>query len=212
MSKLKIASLVGVIVLAALVGGFYGFIKLKGDKVFGAANAPVNSTFSAAAIAEAYNGTQDVVGTHKDSTTTVGVASPTINVTNTYVSKVGTGLKDVVYQIRITAATTTVNNTSFIVQGSNDALCETVAGNASSTTDVVQKDINWYDAMTYLANRVHPTSFGVGSSTAVLTLVNANANTTEVIALKDVPFTCLKFAFSASSTAVYAGLNTFKSN
>ena len=107
-------------------------------------------------------------------------------------------------------STTTANNTNFTVQGSNDGLCETVAGNASSTTDVVQKDINWFDATVYALNRVHPTSYGVGSTTQIYDIVNANANSTALLALQSLPFNCLRFSFSASSTAVYVGLLPIK--
>lgn len=206
MSKVKIAGLVGVVVLAALVGGFYGFTKLKGEKAFGASNVAVNSTFSTTTDS-LLNRDSDVVGTHSG-TSTVPATYYTINATNTYVSVVGRNVKQANYHIKIVAVTTTINNLNVTVQGSNDWLCETQAGNASSTTDVVQKNINWTDAMVYMANRVHPTSFVNASTSLVMNWVNATADSSQTLVLTNLDFHCLRLLVSASGTQPYIGLST----
>ena len=181
----------------------------KADEDLGGANAPVNSSFNTTTDAYASNGMQDVIGTRLGSTTTVGVAigiNP--NVTTSYVSKIGRGINTALYQILVTSVTGTDNNLSFTVQGSNDYLCETQAGSASSTTDVVQSNIKWYDAMVYLRNRVFPTSLPNASSTAIYDFNDLAGNTALSLVFTDLNFTCLRFRVSGSSTLIYTGLNT----
>ena len=199
-----VAIIAGVFLVALL-----GYALWPKTNNLGGANAPTNSSFNTTTDAFASNGTQDVVGTHLGSTTTVGVAvGANPNVTTSYVSKIGNDKRLATYQIRVTSVTGTDNNLSFTVQGSNDWLCETQAGAASSTTDVVQSNINWYDAMTHLANRVYPTTIGSGSSTAVYDLNDVTAGTAQELVLTNLNYTCLRFRVSGSSTLIYVGLNT----
>ena len=204
----KVSKSVGVVVvflLAGIVGYASWSLFVRGN--LGAANAPLNSSFNTTTDSYLNYGTQDVVGTHIG-TSTVGASFPTPNVTSSFISVIGRNVKQADYQIFITAVTNTNNNLSFTVQGSNDYLCGTLAGSASSTTDVVQANINWYDAMSHLKGRVHPTSLGNGSSTVVYDWNDATVGSAQKIILEDLDFECLKFLMSVSSTKPYVGLNT----
>lgn len=199
--------MVSVVVLAALVGGFYGFMKLKGSGSLGAANAPLNSSFSTTTDSYLNYGTQDVCGTHIG-TSTVGCSFTAPNATSSYISVIGRSVNLATYQIKIMSVTSSDNNLSFTVQGSNDYLCGTLAGVASSTTNVVQGDINWYDAMVHLSNKVYPTSIANGSSTVIYTWEDTTVGSAHEIVLTNLNYECLKFLISGSSTLPYVGLNT----
>lgn len=216
MEKSKIAGITVVVFFLAALLGYASWQALTqpslGEgEILGASNAPVDSSFNITTNAYSSNGTQDVVGTRLGSTSTVGVAvgiAP--NVTTSYVSKIGNDKRIATYQIRVTSVTGTDNNLSFTVQGSNDYLCETRAGSASSTTDVVQANINWYDAMVNLKGRVYPTSLTNNSSTAIYDFNDVVGNNAWTVILTDLNFTCLRLRVSGSSTLIYAGLNTGK--
>lgn len=171
--------------------------------VLGGANATVDATF---VTGSPQYGTQDVIGTHVG-TSTLGVSWTTINVTNSYISDIGSA-KQATYQLKVTAVTTTANSANFRVQGSNDNLCMTQVGSVNATTNTVMADINWYDAMNHLQGRVEPTSLTAGSSTIVMPWLNVAAGDTAEILLTNLNFRCLKFLASASSTQLYVGLNT----
>ena len=207
MSKLKLGlSVLGVVAIVAVASLVVYSRQPKTPPAFGYATpTSVNSTFNTTTDSLLNNET-DIFGTHIG-TSTVGGVFATPNVTTSVVSVIA-GKNQATYQIKVTAVTSTVNNFSFTVQGSNDYLCNTLAGNASSTTDVVQKNINWYDAMVYLANRVHPTSFSNASSSLVLNWVNATADSAQTVVLKDLNFQCIRAIFSGSSTQPYIGLTT----
>jgi len=205
----KVFGAVAIFLLAGLLG-YAGWRSLT-DPSYGAANGPVNSSFNTTTDAFASNGTQDVIGTHLGSTTTVGASiSINPNVTTSYISRIGNDKRIATYQIRVTAPTGTDNNFSFSIQGSNDWLCETQAGAASSTTDVVQANINWYDAMVHLSNRVFPTTLTMNSSSAVYDFNDVVGNNAIEVVLTNLNYTCLRLRVSGSSTAIYAGLNTAK--
>lgn len=209
MNKLSVTLGALLLIVLSLIGGEYlGDRQANREPIpdLGGANAPVVSTFNT--TTDSYlNNAQDVIGTHIGSTT-VGIPWPTINVTNTYISKIGENKTIALYQFKVTAATTSQNSLVTTVQGSNDYLCETQASNASSTTDVVQSNINWYDAMSHLVNRVHPTSFSVGSSSLMIPWTNVAVGNTAELLLTNLNYRCLRLLVSASSTAVYAGLTT----
>ncbi len=169
-------------------------------------NLGVNSTFTTST--DSYrNQTSDIWGTHIG-TSTVGIGFPSPNVTSSVITKIGRNIRQATYQIKMISVTSTANNLSVTVQGSNDYLCDTSATSVSSTTDVVQTNINWYDAMTYETNRVHPTTFTNGSSTAIFDWANSTANSSNVIDLFNLNFECLRFRISGSSTLPYVGLST----
>ena len=205
MNKTVIA--VVVFVSAGLIGyaSWAGFIKpSNGEEFLGGANASMDSTF---VTGTPNYGTQDVVGTHVG-TTTIGASFANPNTTNTYVSVIGNNIKQAVYQIKIVAVTSSDNNISFTVQGSNDYLCGTQAGNGNATTNTVQANINWYDAMSHLKGRVHPTTLGNGSSTIVYDWNDATAGSAQEIVLTDLNYECLRLLLSTSSTKPYVGINT----
>lgn len=192
--------------LLTILAGFFGYLHLQGGKVFGASNAPTNSTFNTSTDSYLNYGTQDVVGTHVG-TTTAGNFFYTIDATSSYISKIGNEKSFASYQIKIVGVTSTINNLNLSVQGSNDYLCDTQAGSASTTTDVVQANINWYDAMVYLRNRVHPTSLVSNSSSLIMNFTNVLAGSGQEIVLTDINFRCLRLLVSASGTQPYVGLN-----
>ena len=196
---------IGVSVALLLALSAYALWPKTGN--LGGANAPLNSAINTSTDSYLNYGTQDVVGTHIG-TSTVGGVFPNPNVTTSFISVIGNSIRQATYQIKIVATTGTDNNMSFTVQGSNDYLCGTQAGNASSTTDVTMKDINWYDAMNHLTGRVQPVTMGNGSSTVIFDWEDTTAGSAKEVTLTNLNYQCLRLLVSASSTLIYAGLNT----
>lgn len=203
------AAVLGVVVIIAGVLLNSRFAQSEPD--IGAANAPVNSVISTSA--DVVNRGQDVVGTHVG-TTTVGVASAigasqSISVTTTYVSKIGRNIDTAIYNIKmVSVQSTTLNSLYLTVEGSNDGFCDTQGPPASSTTDVVKQDINWYSAMDHLKGKVHATSFGNASTTAIMSWINAAAGYGQQIILTDLNYECLRLGVSGVSTTPYINLIT----
>jgi hypothetical protein len=211
MNKLSVTLAIALFAVLAFFGGNYlgnRAVEQNTTEIpltFGAANAPSNSAISTSSEAGIFG--QDVVGTHQNSTTTIGVASTLA--TTTYVSKIGRGVETAIYMIKmVSVQSTTLNNLTVTVEGSNDLFCDTQAGPASSTTDVVKANINWFSAMDHLKDKVHATSFTNGSSTAVLAWANAAAGYGQEVILTNLAYECLRLGVSGVSTTPYIQLYT----
>lgn len=206
MNKLSITlAFVLFAVLAFFGGNYLGKTKVNPGFNIGAANTPSNSAISTVSEAGIYG--QDVVGTHENNTSTTGVASSLV--TSTYISRIGRNVNTAIYSIKmVSIQSSTNNNLNIAVEGSNDKFCDTQAGSASSTTNVTKAQINWFSAMDHLRGKSHVTSFTNGSTTAVLSWVNAVAGYGQEVILTDLAYECLKLNVSGVSTTPYIQLNT----
>lgn len=194
----KIAVTLGGIFLllaAFLIGGYLRAGRT--ELALGAGKYPVANT-------TVINYAGDVVGTHVG-TSTIGVDFET-TATSSYISRIGRAKTLANYMITAVSASATTNNLNFTVQGSNDYGCDTVAGSASSTTDVVQSNINWTSAGDHLVGSTGATALTNVSSTKMITVTNVSTSWGGEILLTNLNYECLKLGVSGASTTAYVSL------
>jgi hypothetical protein len=152
-----------------------------------------------------------VVG-QKTATTTIGAGFYVpVNVTSTFVTKIGAIKSIALYTVMPTAATTTGGGSGLrmTVEGSNDDFCDTSATSCSEGDNcVLTKDIKWTDAANHLPNIAQTTTFANASSSVMYAWGNPMPGVSREILLKDLNFECLRLGLRASSTELYVGLRT----
>ena len=149
------------------------------------------------------SGNTDVVGT-RVGTSTQGVYSVGAYATTSYITKISNLVDLATYTIKIQEASTTPGLfVSF--WGSNDFDCNTATTSTILKSQVLMKDINWYDIGLHITELAGSQTIPAGTTT--LNLIGSSAIGKD-ITLVNLNYGCLKIDLSASSTRTLIQLKT----
>jgi hypothetical protein len=181
--------------LAVVLIGVIAFVGLynKKEQSLGQVN-PIDFVTSESAV----------IGTHTGTTTT-GVLLT--SATSTKVSKIGRNIDTAIYNIKVTALSTTTGGqyAIFGVECSNDAFCDT---SSSTAPDLKTGNINWFSAGDHFRNKVHATSSSNASTTQTFAITDSVVGLGHELILTDLNCECLRLGYSGVSTSVFIGLST----
>src|SRR3990167_10834547 len=177
--------------LLALLGGAYLGVNIPAEPALGGLDATA----------------QDLIGT-RTGTSTAGVSfygAMTVPST-TYRAFITGPVDNAVISLKTTEASSTSASIRMSLLASNDTGCNTASTTSNTLNVVLQKDINWYDASSYIANLAGGTSLSAGTST--ITWAPTGPNQGRQIVLNNLVSQCLALEVSASSTSLYGQIKT----
>ncbi len=147
----------------------------------------------------------DLIGTKVGTTTTGADFRVTANggqsASTTYPFFIGGAVENIVITLKVKAASSTAN-VRFAILASSDTNCDTASTTSTYANIVLVKDINWFDAYSFIKDSTVISSYAAGTSTIEWT--NPKAGTGKLLTLTDVNANCLALQVSGSSTSVWA--------